>query len=1041
MKPKLYQKTWLIPLAILICFNLQITYASNTSLNTYQQQKRTITGQVKDESGQNLPGVNVVIKGTTTGTVTDVNGNFRIDVPSKSNILMFSFLGFKTLDVNVSSRTEINVVLEQFVQSLDEAIVIGYGSVRKSDLTGSVSSIKADELNAVPVTSFDQALLGRAAGVQVTQTTGAPGGETNIRIRGTSSINASSEPLYVIDGVLINSNGGEMSIGGVGPRIGPLSGINPNDIESIEVLKDASATAIYGSRGANGVILITTKRGKAGKGTLHFDSYYGLQEVSKKLELLNASQYAALINEAQVNAGKLPVYVNPSSMGVGTDWQSALFQTAPIANYQLSSTGGSEKTKYAISGGYFTQDGIVIGSDFDRYSFRVNLDSEISDKLTIGNNLSYNHISSRGVRTGPGDIVPGVVTNALQFNPNLPVYDPSVPGGYTYQHDRKDAVSNPIADALDFEALTGTSRVLGNVYLNYRIFKDLEFRTSFGIDGLNTKSNTFSPNYLKRSEGSNGSAVISTLQAMTWLNENTLTYNKEINKNHKLNVLVGQTLQKFRNEALVGMALNFSDNRTGWHSLASAEDPQNPINYESEWSMISYLGRINYNLFGKFLFTLSGRVDGSSKFPKGNKYGFFPSGAVAWRLSDEKFIKDIEFISDLKLRVSYGVIGNQSIPPYQSLALVMPMGEGVFNVGNSSEVILGRLPGSYPNPDLKWESTKQANLGLDLSLFNNRVSLTTEVYQKKTFDLLLSSPIPHTTGFDATLLNIGNIQNNGFEFDLRTVNTTGKFGWNSSLNFSVVRNKVINLAGEDDINLGVGGNILREGEPVGTFFGYQFDGIFQSDAEAANSAVLKSQIAKAGDRRYKDISGPNGTPDGVIDEFDRTIIGSAQPDFIWGFNNDFSYRNFSLSVFFQGSQGNEMVNMNLINLENPNGQQNMLAEAGLNRWTPTNPSNTYPRALANSIDNAFSSRFVEDASYIRLRSVSLSYNVPSLILKKIGVSDLRLYVSGANLWTSTKYSGYNPEGNAYGSTTNIVGVDSGGYPLAKTYMIGTRIGF
>lgn len=1040
MKSKLYQRTWLILLSLLICFNQQIGFANSISIwNIEQPTKKIITGQIKDDTGQVLPGVSVTIKGTTSGSISDLNGNFRIDIPAESNILVFSFLGFKTQEVNVGSQTTVNIVLQQFIRSLDEAVVIGYGSVKKSDLTGSVSSIKADELSAVPVTSFDQALLGRAAGVQVTQTSGTPGAETNIRIRGTSSINASSEPLYVIDGVLVNSNGGEMSIGGVGPRIGPLSGINPSDIESVEVLKDASATAIYGSRGANGVILITTKRGKAGKSTLEFDSYYGLQEVSKKLELLNGAQYAEFINEAQKNAGKNPVYASPISLGTGTDWQSAIFQTAPIASYQLSSTGGTEKTKFAVSGGYFTQDGIIIGSDFNRYSFRVNLDNQVSDRISIGNNFSYTYISSKGVRTGPGDIVPGIVTNALQFNPNLPVYDASVPGGYTFQHDKKDAVANPVADALEFEALTGTSRVLGNVFLSYKILKNLEFRTSFGIDGLNSKSNTFSPNFLKRSEGSNGSAVISTLQAMTWLNENTLTYNKEFNADHKLNFVVGHTMQKFRNEYLIGMALDFADNRTGWHSLASAENPQNPINGESEWSMISYLGRVNYNLFGKFLFTLSGRVDGSSKFPKGNKYGFFPSGAVAWRMSEENFIKDIEFISDLKLRASYGVIGNQSIPPYQSLALVMPMGEGIFNVGDNSEVILGRLPAGYPNSDLKWESTRQANIGLDLSVLNNRVTFTADVFQKKTFDLLLSTPIPNTKGFDATLLNIGNIQNNGFEFDVRTVNTTGKIKWNSSLNFSVVRNKVINLAREDDINLGVGG-ILREGQPVGTFYGFVFDGIFQTDAEAASSPVLQAQAAKAGDRKYKDLSGPNGIPDGVINEFDRTIIGYAQPDFTWGINNDLSYKNFSLNIFVQGSQGNEMVNMNLINLENPNGQQNMLAEAGLNRWTSTNPSNKYPRAFANSIDNAFSSRLIEDASYLRLRSVSLSYNLPAKILKRVGVNNCKIYVSGSNLLTLTNYSGYDPEANAYGATTNITGVDSGGYPLSKTYMIGTRIG-
>src|SRR5690606_21602338 len=468
-----------------------------------------ITGTVSSTEGELLLGVNILLQGTSVGTMTDFDGNFEITVPSEDAVLVFSYVGYDTQEVRVGSSRVLNVQLEADAGQLEEIVVIGYGGQRRSDLTGAISSVSAEELQAVPVTSFEQALQGRASGVQVTQTTGVPGGETNIRIRGTSSVNASSEPLYVIDGMLVNSNGNEVALGSRGPRIGPLATINPNDIESIEILKDASATAIYGSRGANGVILVTTKKGKAGKGTLSFNAYHGVQQVSKELDLLNASQFAELVNEAAMNAGRNPVYVNPSSLGAGTDWQEELFRIAPISDYQLSFSGGDERTNYSISGGYFTQDGIVIGSDFERFSFRTNLERDISDRLTVGNNLSYARINSNGVLTGAGSLNAGVISNALQMNPILPVYDPTVPGGYTYEHDRREGVANPVAEALEYDAVTNTSRLLGNVFADYEIISGLQFRTSFGIDAVVSKASTFGPNFLKQSESSLGEATIS----------------------------------------------------------------------------------------------------------------------------------------------------------------------------------------------------------------------------------------------------------------------------------------------------------------------------------------------------------------------------------------------------------------------------------------------------------------------------------------------------------------------------------------------------
>ncbi len=1033
----------LYPLQLIFCLTALhfITAAGSVgyAVPAIHSVDRVISGKVTSEGGETLPGVSVVLKNTTTGTITNESGDFTLTVPDGNTTLVFSFVGYDTQELRIDNRSSYHIQLQISDRELSEVVVIGYGSVKKSDMTGSVVSVKSEDLKAVPVTTFDQALQGRAAGVQVVQSTGAPGGETNIRIRGTSSVNASSEPLYVIDGMLINSDGGEMSVGGRGPRIGALSTINPGDIESIEILKDASATAIYGSRGANGVILITTKKGKANTGSISFESYYGVQQSANKLDLLRADEFANLVNEANINAGRNPVYPNPSSLGKGTDWQNELLRVAPISNYQLSVNGGSVKTRYAISGGYFTQDGIITGSDFNRYSLRTNIETEVNKVLSVGANVSYNRLSSNGVLTGPGQIVPGVITGAMQFNPIATVYDPRQMLGYTYEHYLKTGIANPVAEAREYKANTGTSRFLGNVFAQLNLARYFSFRSSFGVDALHSKSNTFGPFGLKRTENSLGEASSGTLQAFTWLSTNTLNYDRIVGDG-SLSVLLGFEAQQFRNEALQLSVFDFPDPRSGYHNLAAGQNPQPPRNSETEWSLMSYLGRINYSLSGKYLFTVSGRVDGSSKFAEGQKYGFFPSAAVAWRISEEDFLQSNEVISNLKLRGSYGVTGNQSISPYGSLSLITPFGEGVFNNGSGSPAIIyGREPLSYPNENLKWETTRQANIGVDLSVLKDRISFTAELYHKKTSDLLLATPIPTTSGFQNTLLNVGNVENKGIDLELSTVNFEGDFNWNTSLNISLNRNKITNLAGGGDVLL-AGGNILREGQPLGSFYGYVFDGIFQTDEEARTSPVIAGQSPSAGDRKYRDISGPDGTPDGVINDLDRTLIGSAQPRFIWGFNNSLSFQNFDLSIFFQGSQGNKMVNMNLLNLENVNGQQNVLREAYENRWTPEHHSNRYARPLATANDNIFSSRMVENASYLRMKNLSLGYNFPKTVLEKIRLSKLKLYVSASNLWTLTNYSGYDPEGNAYGSSTNVIGVDDGNYPQTKTYLVGINIG-
>jgi TonB-linked SusC/RagA family outer membrane protein len=1012
-----------------------------------QNNSRQISGTVSTSAGEPLTGATIAVKNGNQSVVTDSEGAFRLTVPSGNSILVVSFVGYISREIPVDDKLVHDIRLSEDPLELSNVVVVGYGTRRKSDLTGSVVSVRADELKAVPATTLDQALQGRAAGVQVTQISGKPGAETSIRIRGTSSINAGNEPLYVIDGILMNSDGGDISAGGTrGPRISPLSSINPTDIESIEILKDASATAIYGSRGATGVVLITTKRGRVGRGTVTFEAYYGIQQVANKLDLLNAAQFADLVNEAKLNANQTPVYVNPPNLGKGTDWQDQIFRNAPMANYQLSFSGGDEKTKYALSGSYFDQEGIIENSDFRRYSFRANLDRKVTNRLSVGTTLSYSRINSTGVLTNAGTIVPGVVTSAILFNPVLPVFDSTVNGGYTFENDRGKILGNPYAEAKEFTSTTILSRMLGNVYLNYQLHKTLDFRTSFAVDAFSNEEGSFGPNFLKRTEASKGEATLGTTNGMTWLNENTITYNNTFNERHAINAVAGFTLQQFRNDKIFIYAFDFPDNRTGYHNISTGLKPQKPFNAESSWSMLSYLGRVNYTLDDKYLFTLTGRVDGSSKFGESKKYGFFPSGAFAWRVSKEKFMENIESINDLKFRVSYGVIGNQAIPPYQSLALVGPYGEGSFNTGSGSEVYTGQEPLSYVNPLLRWETTRQFDVGFDLSMFRNRISFTADYYKKKTFDLLLQTPIPLTSGFATTFLNIGNIENHGVDLELRTINLKGQLEWTSAVNFSVNRNEITNLAAETDVILN-GAILLREGVSIGTFYGYEFDGIFQTDQEAASSPVLIGQEAsspnpasraRAGDRRYRDMN-----KDGRIDADDRTILGTANPDFTWGFNNSFSYKNIELSFFIQGSQGNKMANFNNFDLLNFNGQNNVLAEAGLNRWTPTNPSTKYPRALAaGSLDQGiFSSTIVEDASYIRLRSVTLSYSLPAKLISKINMSNLRLYVSGTNLFTITDYSGFDPEANTFGQSTTLVGLDAGGYPQSKVFQFGISASF
>ncbi|MEQ9297879.1 MAG: TonB-dependent receptor [Cyclobacteriaceae bacterium] len=1022
---------------------------------TITAQQLSISGTVSSDDGEGIPGVNILVKGTTTGTVTDIDGNYVISVDGNVT-LVFSSIGFVTQEVSVANRTSIDIIMETNVEALDEVMIVAYGTVKKRDLTGSISSVKGKDMEKVAVTSLDQALQGRAAGVQVTQVSGRPGGETSIRIRGSSSINAGNEPLYVVDGMLIASGSGDLNSGGAaGASLNPLAAINPSDIESIEILKDASATALYGARGANGVILITTKRGQEGRTSVTLDSYYGVQEITNTLDLLNGEEFAAYMN-AYNDEADLPAdvrYLIPENIGDGTDWQNAIFREAPMMSHQLTITGGDKSTSYSVSGGYFKQDGIILNSDFERATFRTNLDKNVGERFKLGTRVNLSQINSRGVLTGAqspsgGVLLPGSVSSAVLFTPTLPVLDADEPGGWTYEDDRGRDLPNPVADAQDTDNISKNTRIIASVFGELEITDGLTFKANFGADVFSVKENRFVPNYLKRTEPNNGEAVISTVDGQSWLTEYTFNYKKEFNEDHKLDALAGYTRQGFTSERLFAFTLDFADNRLGYHNLGAGINPQAPANGESEWGMISYLARVNYNYKSKYLFTANARVDGSSRFGEDSKYGFFPSVALAYNIADEDFIQNLGVFESLKLRTSYGVIGNSEIGSFNSLATVGPVGQGTF----SGVPYNGVEPLRLANPELRWERTGQFNLGLDMAFLKGRIMVTTDYYIQNTTDLLLLAPVPRTSGFNNFFNNIGGLRNTGIELAINGILVDNdNFSWNSDFNISSNRNEITELADENDVfipgvlNVPTGWSILTPGEAIGTFYGLIADGIFQTNEEAENSPRLLSQSPVAGERKYRDINGRDengnltGQPDGLINDADRAVIGRAQPKFSWNFINSFRYKGVDLSIFVQAVHGNDIVNAYRTELETLTSETNVYRDTYLNRWTEDNPSNRF-RKLAPTDVGAYSSAHVEDGSFIRIKNINLGYTLPRKVLDRLKLNNFRAYISVNNLLTITDYTGYDPEVNAFGQNALLQGIDYGGYPIARTFIAGIQIG-
>jgi TonB-linked SusC/RagA family outer membrane protein len=993
----------------------------------------SVQGKVVNSKGEPQPGATILIKGTRRGTTANENGAFLLKNVPGGAVLVVSALGLKSKEIPLNSVSgALTITLESGTEALSEVVVVGYGQVKKSDLTGAVASVPVGEIKKVAVTSLDQAIQGRVAGVQVTQNSGSPGGSTTIRIRGGNSIQGDNEPLYVIDGVPFKNGGAES-----GSSFNVLSTLNPGDIESMTILKDASSTAIYGSRGSNGVVIITTKRGKAGRTVINFDTYYGTQEVRRKYPVLNAKEYAAFVNEANTNDG-LPAVYTPQEVeafGEGTDWQDEIFRSAPIANYQLQMSGGDDKTQFAVSAGYFTQKGIVVNSDFNRYSFRVNLDRKINSKLKVGNSLTINRTLTNQSRTDGSLGSGGLVTMAaLQFPPLLKVRNAD--GSYLMTDPALNfTADNPVALARDSKNKNTAYRFFGNIFGEYQIIEGLTLRVLFGIDGILQKQDSYLPRTVASGLAQGGVGAIYDEQSVTWLNENLLTYSRTFNNIHSFSALVGYTQQENRTENSLASSRSFVNDILGTGNLGTGAVAIIPGSGIGGWGLVSYLGRINYGYRDKYLLTASFRADGSSRFGVNNRFGFFPSGAVAWKVSEEPFMKGNRSVSDLKLRVTYGATGNQDgIGNYPAYSLL-----GTQNYVFGNNIATGLGPSQIANPDLSWEKTTQADAGIDVGFFGNRITFTADAYLKKTSDLLLNVTIPGSSGYSSAIRNLGRVENRGIELSLSTVNIDRGFKWTTDINFVSNRNRVLDIGSTPQIFAGqvaniaqnVSSGIIRVGEPLGTFYGYVTNGVYQTDGELAGLADASAR--KIGDRKYMDLTG-----DKKIDDKDRQIIGNAQPKFSGGISNTFSYKGLDLTIFLQGVYGNKILNANRFELEYLNGTTNQDRDM-LNRWTPAHTNTDIPRAATTRPANRISTRQIEDGSYLRVKNIQLAYNLPDAWLKAAKIQAARFYITAQNFITWTNYSGYDPEVNRFGQDSRSQGFDYGSYPTAKTILFGLNI--
>ncbi len=954
----------------------------------------TISGQVVDRSGAGLPGVTVQIKGTNSGTSTDIDGNYKLSRTINANdVLVFSFIGMSKREVQIGTQSSINVTLEDDLLSLEEIVVVGYGTQEKKDVTGSVSLIKEADLKLRPNTQFGSLIQGKAAGVQVLSSSGKPSQGISLRIRGTNSIGTNSEPLYVIDGV---------------PTTDTRS-INPADIASLTILKDASSAAIYGAQGANGVVLITTKTGSTNKTSVTFDTYTGYSEVWNTLPVLNARNYRELMTEMGQNTD-WSLYLD------NTNWQDEIFQRGASQNYQLSISGKTDNTSYYVSGGWMEQQGAVRSSQIDRSNFKVNLNHDARDWLTIGTRIAYTVYNDVDVTDNQNVNQGGVLLGALTTPPIIGIYNPN--GSFTSNPFQN--WENPIASTDGSDRGYSNQRLIANTFAEITFLNNFTFKSNIGIDYNNSKYDYFLDPYLTSfGIALNGRANTSSDRNSYSIFDNTLRYEKVFNR-HSVKALVGTVTQKYHWQNTNLTTQNFAGNSIKTPNAGS--DIIAASSSQSEKANQSFISRLNYEFDGRLLATINFRADGSSAFGPANRWGYFPSASVGWRLSEETFLKEISAISELKVRVGWGIVGNDQIGNYPYLGLV---GVGAnYPIGGSVQP--GTYPASISNNTLKWEETEQTNVGIDLGVLNNRIGVTIDAYYKLTYDLLLNAPLPRTTGFDNAVQNIGSLENKGLEVSLNTVNIDNDLVWSTNLNISFNRNKVIDLVGQELFVGGIAGRgeagLVREGLPLGTLYGYIYGGVDPA----------------SGDAFYIDANGES-TFDPTGD--DRVIIGDANPDFFYGITNNLSYKGFSLTVFFQGAQGRDILNASRIDTEgmiDPKNQSNVVTR----RWQNPGDITDIPRSSWGSTDNSrISTRFIEDASYLRLKTLTLGYSFSNDLLKKVKLSGLKLYVTGENLLTFTNYSGFDPEVNAFGSSNTVQGIDYGTFPQTRSIIAGLSLNF
>lgn len=1010
-------------------------------LFTEQAQQETLHGIVLDPSGTPLQGVSVFLAESDQGTVSDEQGRFSLAIGSQTlhsaSELQITFVGYQSQRIPIGSTRDFQITLQESLSDLEEVVVVGYGTQRRRDVTGAIASVRSEELEKVQTPSFTSALQGKVPGLQIQQTSGAPGGAASVRIRGVGTTGG-NQPLYVVDGFPISS--GSLSISGSSDNIDGLSVINPNDIESIEVLKDAASAAIYGARAANGVILVTTKRGKEGEARIQVKSSLGIQELWRKPSFLNATEFATLANELYNNSDMEPnpEWSDPQSFGIGTNWIDQVFRSAPVQNYDVSASGGTDKLRTAVSLGYLNQQGTMIETDYQRYTGRFTADLQASDRLKFGGTLAYTHSLGKGQQNQVMNR--GIFNLAQQFYPTLgpgAIIDGSS-AYYTTQGD------NPVLRAESMDNRLKNSRVFGNAFGSYEILSGLVFRSSVGIDNANTRNTSWEPT-VDRGHYRNIQARLTERATgnFTWLIENTLSYDQAFG-DHNLSVTLGQTAQKSMTDWISATGIEFSNEQLQVID-GSNFDLRQAGGTKGDYTLASYLARVNYGFKNRYLLSASIRRDGSSNFGPNNKWGNFPSLSAGWTITEEDFMQDVKFLNSLKLRASWGQLGNDAIGAFGYMSTI-GSGTSSYNyvLGPEQSLIIGAALSRPGNPNLKWETTEQTNVGIDAYLFDNAISFTADYFIKNTKDMLVNLPISYEAGFpSAPSVNGGSVQNRGFEFSLGYQKTIGEFGMRLNANLATLKNEVRSLGVGRPINgptiqfTSMSASYTEVGQPIGYYRGYIVDGIYQSDEQV--DATLQPN-AKAGDFIFRDVNG-----DGVLSDLDRVQLGTPWPELTYGFNADFTYKGFDLNVLLQGVSGNQIFHSNKFSIYpmkyfGGSGVVNA-SSAILDRWTPENGGQTIPKLQyvdANGNYANASSFYIEDGDYLRVRNILLGYSLPASLWKGNPViKGLRVYVNAQNLFTFTGYTGFDPE---VGSTNPIrAGIDDGIYPQPRTFTFGVNL--